>query len=113
MKALSIQQPWANLILDGLKIIETRVWETSYRGDILICASKKIAFVPPIPLKTEPRGVAICIAELYDIQKMTRSHEEAAMCEIYPGAYSWFLRNIRPVEPFPVKGQLRLFEVEV
>ena len=32
MKALSIRQPWAELILQGRKTIELRTWKTSYRG---------------------------------------------------------------------------------
>lgn len=42
MKALSVKQPWASLIDDGTKTIETRKWSTRYRGDLLICASQKV-----------------------------------------------------------------------
>jgi hypothetical protein len=48
MKALSVKQPWADLIASGQKTIETRNWYTPYRGNILICSSKepdKIAMV--------------------------------------------------------------------
>ena len=41
MKALSIIQPWASAIAECLKRFETRSWSTSYRGPILICASKQ------------------------------------------------------------------------
>jgi len=40
MKALSVRQPWANLIAAGKKTIETRKWATDYRGQILIVSSK-------------------------------------------------------------------------
>lgn len=40
MKALSVKQPWASLIVSGLKDIENRSWSTNYRGPILIHASK-------------------------------------------------------------------------
>lgn len=39
IKALSLWQPWASLI-PGPKSLETRGWDTSYRGPLLICASK-------------------------------------------------------------------------
>lgn len=39
MKALSIRQPWASLIVDGPKRIENRTWKTSRRGWILVHAS--------------------------------------------------------------------------
>lgn len=40
MKALSIKQPWAWLIVHGFKPIENRTWATRYRGRFLIHASK-------------------------------------------------------------------------
>ena len=40
MKALSIRQPWAWLILHAGKDIENRSWPTNYRGRVLIHASK-------------------------------------------------------------------------
>lgn len=41
MKVLSLLQPWASLVLLGHKKIETRSWNTKYRGQILIHASLK------------------------------------------------------------------------
>ncbi len=38
MKAISIRQPWAWLILNGLKDIENRAWYTDYRGTVFIHA---------------------------------------------------------------------------
>lgn len=40
MRVLSIQQPWASLIVMGHKRIETRSWKSKYRGPVLIHASK-------------------------------------------------------------------------
>lgn len=42
MKAISIRQPWAWLIVNGYKDIENRTWDTKYRGMVLIHASKGI-----------------------------------------------------------------------
>ncbi len=39
MKALSLLQPWASLVVLGHKKIETRSWNTKYRGELLIHAS--------------------------------------------------------------------------
>lgn len=41
MKVLSIKEPFATLIKDGHKLIETRSFKTSYRGTIYIHASVK------------------------------------------------------------------------
>ncbi len=39
MKALSIRQPWAWLVLHGGKDIENRTWHTKHRGQFLVHAS--------------------------------------------------------------------------
>lgn len=44
MKALSIKQPWASLIANGVKDIENRTWKTNFRGRIYIHASGHPAF---------------------------------------------------------------------
>ena len=41
MKTLSIKQPWASLICEGIKDIENRTWHTKFRGRILIHSSQK------------------------------------------------------------------------
>ena len=105
-KAISLKQPWANLVAEGKKTIETRKWTTRYRGDLVICSSQ----TP----KIKPYGEAICTVELYDIKPMVKEHEKDACCEVYDGAYSWFLRNLRLLKPtFPVKGQLGIYEIEI
>ena len=104
MKALSIKEPWASLISNGHKTIETRTWKTAYRGKLLLCASRKP--------KSTISGMAFAIADLADIQLMKKEDEGKACCEIYNRAYSWFLENVTPIKPFPVKGQLGLFDVD-
>lgn len=42
VKAITIKQPFATLIAEGLKEYEFRTWRTKYRGDILIHAGKGI-----------------------------------------------------------------------
>lgn len=41
MKCLSIWQPWASLIVSGLKQVETRSWPIHHRGPLLIHAAKR------------------------------------------------------------------------
>ena len=41
MKALSIKQPWAELIVSGIKDIENRTWRTNFRGRVYVHASQK------------------------------------------------------------------------
>jgi hypothetical protein len=110
IKALSLQQPWANMM--GEKTIETRKWATDYRGPLLIVASKQ-----PDPNFTNvsgPFGKAVAKGLLVDCRRMTREDETAACCRIYPRAVAWVLEDIKPINiPFPVKGQLGLYDVEM
>src|SRR5580765_3071606 len=41
MKALSIRQPWAWLIVNGHKPVENRSWPTKYTGKLLIHAGQR------------------------------------------------------------------------
>ena len=40
IKAISLWQPWASLIVCGAKEIETRSWSTKVRGTVAIHAAK-------------------------------------------------------------------------
>ena len=105
-KALSLKQPWANLVAEGKKTIETRIWKTNYRGDLVICSSQNP--------KIEPYGKALSIVELYDIRPMTKKDEKNACIKLYEGAYSWFLQNLRPISPpIPIKGSLGIFDLKL
>lgn len=42
--ALSIQQPWAWLLVNGFKPVENRSWPTKVRGRIAIHAGKKFDY---------------------------------------------------------------------
>ena len=39
MKTITIKQPWASLIVHGIKNIENRTWKTNFRGKVLIHAA--------------------------------------------------------------------------
>ncbi len=97
MKALSLWQPWATLMADGYKRIETRSWSTRYRGRLAICAAKKDTKegrdlwadeqsdeAIPRYLGTFdglPLGKLLCIVDLVDVvptQWLLGSHEDLA-----------------------------------
>lgn len=103
MRAISIRNPWADLIAHGKKTIETRTWATKYRGPLLICASKS----PAGP----NAGHAVCIVDLVDVRPMRKSDEKRACCRLYDGANAWVLKNVRRIKPFPVSGKLGLYDV--
>jgi hypothetical protein len=119
IKALSIKPPWIELILSGRKIIEVRSWKTNYRGPLLLVSSKSLdpygasRFPYSDNLLPALRGHAVGVCWLGECSMMTSCHEWKALCDYYHGLYSWFLRGVKPIKPFPVRGRLRLFEVEV
>ena len=43
-KALSIRQPFSNAIMQGVKDVEWRTWDTAYRGPLIIHAGSKIEY---------------------------------------------------------------------
>jgi hypothetical protein len=131
MKAISLWQPWASAIPLGLKFVETRSWGTSYRGDLLICSAKKTSreqeyffwvyiksLQKELTYKGLPFGCAVAVVNLADCLRMDdelirqQSNLERVFGNWEVGRYAWILENIRPIKPFPVKGQQGLFEID-
>lgn len=118
--ALSVNQPFADMISKGIKKIEVRSRATKHRGNILIVSSKKV--FDGYEYNEEDRiGVSICRIELYDCKPLKECTEEelALTClkrdelikALKSGHYAWFLKNPIPVIEFPVKGQLGIFSL--
>ena len=102
MKALSLRQPWASLIADGRKTIETRTWRTHYRGPLAIHASAR-------PYEDLPTGGIVAVAWLYGCRPMEESDEDAACIALYDRANAWLLANVKPVPLILCKGMLGLW----
>lgn len=128
MKVLSIKEPYATLIKEKKKRIETRSWKTKYRGELYIHASiskikKEIKddkdlmdLIKEIPLEY---GKIICKCSLVDCIEMTKeyiekikreNHQEYICGEYKEGRYAWILEDIKPLEnPIEAKGQLGIW----
>lgn len=104
MKVLTIKEPWATMILEGKKTIETRTWKTNHRGVILLHAAKNP--------RSKISGCIFACANIEDVKPMKKGDEKAACCEIYDGAYSWFLSEVHPTELKSVKGNLGLWNFD-
>lgn len=120
MIAISIRQPWANLILKAGKNIENRDWATKVRGRVLIHAAKgctreelgdALDFAAQacgvrysVDLKTIERGGIVGSVEIVDC--VTESDSEW-----FVGRYGFVLRDPRPLPFIPFKGQLGFFNV--
>lgn len=120
MKALSIRQPWAWLILNAGKDIENRDWPTRFRGRILVHASKGMTraeyasaygaamiadqriLMPEFDALE--RGGIVGSVEIVDC--VTESDSPW-----FFGLHGFVLRDPRQLPFVPMKGQLGFFEV--
>lgn len=128
MRALSVRQPWAWLIVNGFKPIENRNWPTSYRGEILIHASKTCARkyygevmeslrsqfgrdCQPVPAFDDlERGGVVGVARIVDCVSDTLSLGSRQV-PWFQGEYGWVLEDARPLAFHPAKGALSFFDV--
>lgn len=94
MKALSVRGDYIMQIIEGTKKIEYRTWQTKYRGPLLMCSTtKKVAGAVP--------GHAICVVNLKSIE-----------WDDFDEEFNWNIELQDLIKPIPVKGQLKLFNVD-
>jgi hypothetical protein len=55
----------------------------------------------------------LAIVRLIDCRPMTKEDEKAACLRFYPRANSWVLADVRRIKPFPVRGRVGLFDVQL
>jgi|WetSurSiteA1Bulk_404760.scaffolds.fasta_scaffold03284_8 hypothetical protein len=104
MKALTIRQPWVNLILEGKKTLEVRAWRTSHRGALVITSSAR----PRI----HPYGAAVAIVTIFNCRRMDVTDEPVAMVEYDHVFFVWELTRLMRLDPvLPCKGKLGLWEI--
>ena len=118
MKALSIRQPWAWLIVHGGKDVENRSWHTKLRGRFLVHASKGMTkdeyteaadFARTLGITVPPadqllRGGVIGSVVLVDSQDTSQS-------PWYMGQKALVLREPLSLPFIRIKGQLGFFEI--
>jgi hypothetical protein len=116
VKALSIRQPWAWLIVTGHKDIENRSWRTNYRGPLLIHAGRAIdpsslghierRYGLRIPAKKLLRGGIIGVVELVDVVREYRGPW------FDREGFGWVLTNPHPLDFIEMAGRLGLFDID-
>ena len=127
-RALSIQQPWAWLIVNGLKAVENRTWRSSFRGPILIHAGKAVDRDALTSLQrgfhpASGRKLDAGLAELRRHAQLMRMGGFVGVAEVvdcidrsddewFVGPYAFVLRDARPIPFIPARGALGFFKVE-
>ena len=128
MKALTLTQPWATLVAEGRKAIETRSWRTPYRGALAIHAAKGIPLIArefareftAHRVEPLPRGAVLCYIDLTDCVPTesvvcSLSADERCFGDYAPGRWAWLFdpASLRVLpEPIPARGALSLWEWE-
>jgi len=119
MKALSIRQPWAWLIIHAGKDIENRNWKSHYRGPLLIHASSGLTrreydavrfwvsqfhhgMIPSF--EAMQRGGVVGMVDVVDCVTKSTS-------PWFEGPYGYVLSNPKPLPFTKWSGQLGFFDI--
>ena len=117
MKALSLKQPFVELILQGKKRIELRKWNTNFRGEFFIHASKvsdKKA-MQEFGFNELPCGLILGKATLIDVKKYDHELEHKKDKSLHLASsffvnYGFVLEGVERMKPIPAKGQLNFWD---
>ena len=121
MKVLTLKQPWATLISEGLKEYEFRSWNTNYRGKLLIHAgqsidkdeSKKYDYI-------YPKSRIVALVEIIDCIKIDDKFNKKIKNKnsiVYGSkdrvGYAWKIKLIKKInDNKEIKGKLGLWNLE-
>ena len=127
LRVISIKEPFASLIANKMKRIETRSWKTNYRGEIYIHASlrydkkrlkDRVELLELIKdLECHP-GYILCKANLVDciymtdevIEQIKKDHQEYICGHYEVGRYAWVLDDIEVLDKkIAAKGKLGIW----
>ena len=124
MKALTLKQPWATLVSEGIKEYEFRSWKTNYRGKVLIHAGagidkKEMERFKDLNLKYPSKRI-IAEVEIEDClelddklnQKIISENNIAYGSKIRTG-YAWKLKNVKKIKSNrEINGKLGLWNID-
>ena len=119
MKALSIRQPWAWLIVNGHKDIENRSWPTRFRGTVLIHAAKGMTTAEYNDAYLFALDQGITIPHFNNLERggIVGQATVTGCCD--GGLSPWFfgkfgfeLADAKPLPFLPYKGQLGFFNID-
>jgi hypothetical protein len=99
MRALSVRQPWAELILRGRKTIECRSRATRIRERVWLYAARSTTSIaslqpprtPVIDADTLMRGFLVGSVEIVGCRPLRRADRTAACVATDDGGFAWLL----------------------
>jgi hypothetical protein len=128
MKAISVQQPYADWIVDGKKAVENRTWPCDYRGLLLIHASKskmRARAMGDPDMRHRTYGAIIGQVNMFDCLHMSLLMRElsrgvtphvtwitATHHKHIEGPFCWCFATARRFrQAVPYRGRLGIFDV--
>lgn len=123
MKALTVCQPYAELIANGDKPIENRTWPTKYRGPLAIHAGKSKAWLEShADAHDFVFGAVVAVADLVaclpliypaDGENWPEPWRHLAQHHHANGPWCWVLSHVRRLSsPIPCRGAQGLWEFQ-
>ena len=125
MKVLTLKQPWATLVAEGIKKYEFRSWKTNYRGKILIHAGtgidkKELEKFRDLNLEFPSKKILAeveiedCLELNGELNKKIIAEKNIAYGSKYRTGYAWKLTNSKKINnDKEVKGQLGLWNIDL
>lgn len=125
MKILTLKQPWATLVAEGIKKYEFRSWKTNYRGKILIHAGtgidkKELEKYKDLNLEFPSKRILAeveiedCLELNDELNKNIIAEKNIAYGSKYRTGYAWKLTNSKKINyDKEVKGQLGLWNIDL
>lgn len=117
MKALSLKQPYAELIVSGKKKIELRNWNTKFRGEFFVHASKNVDkdAMKKFGFIELPVGCIVGKAKLIEVKHYTSREEHTKdkalhLADSSWGNYGFILEDTERVESIKCNGKLNFWE---
>jgi hypothetical protein len=117
MKAISLKQPYAELVVSGKKKIELRKWNTKFRGEFLIHASKTshLESMKKFNFKTLPTGCIVGKAKLIEVKHYISKDEFDKDRDLHLasedwGEYGFVIENPQRMKEISCKGKLNFWD---
>lgn len=127
MKVLTIKQPYASLIVAGIKKYEFRTWKTKYRGEVLIHAGKSVDKKAMDEFKCYDLDypVGCVIAKVFindviqvddDFRKVLKMENDLVYNHIIDdkswNGYAFKMDDIQLIKPIYINGKLGLWNYD-
>lgn len=124
MKVLTLKQPWATLVAEGIKKYEFRSWKTKYRGKLLIHAGagidkKELKRFEKLNLDFPSKKILAeveledCLELDEDLNNKIIAKKNIAYGTKKREGYAWKLTNIKKIESEEtINGKLGLWNID-